>query len=42
MDRGAWPATVPKGHTESDVTEHAHTHILDGSFKIQHVLCHNL
>ena len=42
MDRGALPARVHKGRAESDVTEHACTHILDGGFKIQHVLCHNL
>ena len=23
MDRGAWPAYSPWGHTESDMTEHA-------------------
>ena len=26
MDRRAWRATVPWGHKESDMTEHAHTY----------------
>ena len=39
MDRGAWRATVHRGrHSELDMTEHTHTHVLVREPQVRQIL----